>query len=129
MYKIFFTALISLSALVSLAQQPGERVRMENERKALQKELKDMQNEYSRIKGKKKVTLGQLNALQRKMDVQERYIGNVSKELKILSDEVYLSTLEINQLQRQLDSFKQQYARSVIYAYKNRSNYNVLNFI
>jgi murein hydrolase activator len=130
MYKLFFTALISLSALVSLAQQPpNERARMENERKALQKELKEMQDEYSKIKGKKKVTLGQLNALQRKMDVQERYIGNVNKELKILSDEVYLSTLEINHLQRQLDSFKQQYARSVIYAYKNRSNYNVLNFI
>jgi septal ring factor EnvC (AmiA/AmiB activator) len=129
MYKLFFTALISLSTLVSLAQQPNERARMENERKALQKELKEMQDEYSKIKGKKKVTLGQLNALQRKMDVQERYIGNVNKELKILSDEVYLSTLEINHLQRQLDSFKQQYARSVIYAYKNRSNYNVLNFI
>jgi septal ring factor EnvC (AmiA/AmiB activator) len=130
MHKLFFTALISLSALASLAQQtPNERARMENERKALQKELKEMQDEYSKIKGKKKVTLGQLNALQRKMDLQERYIGNVNKEVKILSDEVYLSTLEINHLQRQLDSFKQQYARSVIYAYKNRSNYNVLNFI
>jgi septal ring factor EnvC (AmiA/AmiB activator) len=129
MHKLFLTALISLFTLASVAQQPGERARMENERKALQKELKEMQDEYSKIKGKKKVTLGQLNALQRKMDLQERYIGNVSKELKILSDEVYLSTLEINHLQRQLDSFKQQYARSVIYAYKNRSNYNVLNFI
>jgi murein hydrolase activator len=130
MYKLLFTALISLATVVSLAQQPpNERARMENERKALQKELKEMQDEYSKIKGKKKVTLGQLNALQRKMDVQERYIGNVNKELRILSDEVYLSTLEINHLQRQLDSFKQQYARSVIYAYKNRSNYNVLNFI
>jgi murein hydrolase activator len=130
MHKLFFTALITFSSLMALAQQPAsERARMENERKALQKELKEMQDEYSKVKGKKKVTLGQLNALQRKMEVQERYIGNVNKELKILSDEVYLSTIEINHLQKQLDSFKQQYARSVIYAYKNRSNYNVLNFI
>lgn len=129
MKKLFFIVLSGLLGLAVSAQQPGERARMENERKALQKELKDMQAEYSKIKGQKKVTLGQLNALQRKMSLQERYIGNVNKELKILSDEVYLSTLEINQLQRQLDTFKQQYARSVVYAYKNRSNYNVLNFI
>jgi murein hydrolase activator len=130
MKKIFFIAFLSIASLPVFAQQPQtERVRMENERRALQKELKEMQAEYSKVKGQKKVTLGQLNALQRKMNVQERYIGNVNKELHIISDEVYLSTLEINHLQVQLDSFKQQYARSVLYAYKNRSTYNYLNFI
>jgi murein hydrolase activator len=130
MKKILFIVIISFSGLIVFAQQPpSERVRMENERKELQKELKEMQQEYSKVKGQKKATLGQLSALQRKMDVQERYIGNVNKELHIISDEVYLSTLEINHLQVQLDSFKQQYARSVLYAYKNRSTYNFLNFI
>jgi septal ring factor EnvC (AmiA/AmiB activator) len=102
---------------------------MENERRALQQELKAMQNEYSKVKGQKKVTLGQLNALQRKIEIQDRYIGNINNEIKVLSDEVYLSTLEINRLQRQLDTLKQQYARSVVYAYKNRSSYDYLNFI
>jgi murein hydrolase activator len=130
MKKIFFIVTLSFATLILSAQQPAnERVRMENERKALQKELREMQEEYSKIKGQKKATLGQLNALQRKMDVQQRYIGNVNKELRIITDEVYLSTVEINHLQKQLDSFKQQYARSVVYAYKNRSTYNFLNFI
>ncbi|MDP9230653.1 MAG: peptidoglycan DD-metalloendopeptidase family protein, partial [Bacteroidota bacterium] len=40
-----------------------------------------------------------------------------------------LSTLEINKLQKQYDTLKMQYARSVVYAYKNRSTYDYLNFI
>jgi murein hydrolase activator len=130
MKKIIFLIFISLTGFFAIAQQPAsERARMENERKALQRELKEMQDEYSKIKGQKKVTLGQLNALQRKMDVQERYIGNISKEIKIISDEVYLSSIEIYRLQKLLDSLKSQYARSVVYAYKNRSTYDYLNFI
>ncbi|MDB5196238.1 MAG: peptidoglycan DD-metalloendopeptidase family protein [Flaviaesturariibacter sp.] len=129
MNKILILLLMIAAGLTVTAQPANERARMEAERKALQQELKAMQNEYSKVKGQKKVTLGQLNALQRKIDVQDRYISNINSEIKVLGNEVYLSTLEINRLQRQLDTLKQQYARSVVYAYKNRSSYDYLNFI
>ena len=129
MKKSLFLLATLFVGLLAMAQPNSERTRMENERRALQQELKAMQNEYSKVKGQKKVTLGQLNALQRKIEIQDRYIGNINNEIKVLSDEVYLSTLEINRLQRQFDTLKQQYARSVVYAYKNRSSYDYLNFI
>jgi septal ring factor EnvC (AmiA/AmiB activator) len=102
---------------------------MENERKALQKELKEIQSVYNQVKGQRRETIGQLNLLQKKMSLQNRYIGNINKEIKILNNEVYLSTLEVNKLQKQLDTLRTQYARSVVYAYKNRSTYDYLNFI
>jgi septal ring factor EnvC (AmiA/AmiB activator) len=37
--------------------------------------------------------------------------------------------VEVYRLNRQLDTLKAQYARSVVYAYKNRSTYDFLNFI
>src|SRR5205085_5315318 len=46
-----------------------------------------------------------------------------------IDDDLYLSNLEIYRLQRQLDTLKAQYAKTVVYAYKNRSNYDYLNFI
>ena len=97
--------------------------------KRLQKELKQIQTVYNQVKGQKKETIGQLNLLQKKMSVQGKYIGNISKEIKFINNDIYSSTLEVNKLQRQLDTLKAQYSRSVVYAYKNRSNYDYLNFI
>jgi septal ring factor EnvC (AmiA/AmiB activator) len=102
---------------------------MEKERQEIQKELAEIQSEYSKVKGQTKATLGQLSVLQRKMDVQGRYINNINKEIHTINDEIYLSNLEINRLQIQLDTMKAQYARSVVYAYKNKSSYDFLNFI
>jgi septal ring factor EnvC (AmiA/AmiB activator) len=129
MKKSLLLVAFLVSVLATMAQPPSERARMESERKALQRELKAMQDEYNKVKGQKKVTLGQLNSLLGKIAVQDRYIHNINNEIKVLSDEVYLSTLEINRLQRQLDTLKSQYVRSVVYAYKNRSSYDYLNFI
>jgi septal ring factor EnvC (AmiA/AmiB activator) len=115
--------------LTLLAQQPADRSKMENERKAIQKELQEIQGVYNKVKGQRRETIGQLNLLQKKMSLQNRYINNINKEIKILSDELYLSQLEVNRLQKELDTLRSQYARSVIYAYKNRSTYDYLNFI
>jgi septal ring factor EnvC (AmiA/AmiB activator) len=102
---------------------------MEQERKAIQTEIKEIQSVYNKVKGEKKETLGQLNLLQQKMALQDKYIGNISKEIRLLSNDIYVSSLELNGLRRQLDTLKSQYARSVVYAYKNRSTYDYLNFI
>ena len=102
---------------------------MEQERQNLQKELREIQSVYNKVKGEKKLTLGQLHLLQKKMALQNKYIGNINREIRLINDEIYLSTLEINRLNKQLDTLKTQYARSVVYAYKNKSNYDYLNFI
>lgn len=128
MKKALFLTLLLLPALFLFAQ-PADKAKLENERKSLQKELKEIQTVYNQVKGQKKETIGQLNLLQKRLSVQNKYIGNINKEINLISNDIYTSTLEINKLQRQLDTLKEQYSRSVVYAYKNRSNYDYLNFI
>lgn len=119
-----------LFSFLTFAQQPTpERARLENERKSIQNELKQLQDQYAKLRGTTKATLGQLSALQHRMEVQERLLSNINRDVHILTDEIYLNTLEVNRLQRQLDTMKDQYTRSVIYAYKTRSSYDYLNFI
>ena len=102
---------------------------MEKERQEIQQELADLQKNYNQIKGQRSATLGQLSVLKRKIQVQERYLNNINREIRYLNDNIYSSTLEIIKMRKQLDTLKAQYARSVVYAYKNRSNYDFLNFI
>ncbi|HEY0432899.1 MAG TPA: peptidoglycan DD-metalloendopeptidase family protein [Chitinophagaceae bacterium] len=111
------------------ANAQDDKSQMERERQNIQQELSDLQKSYSQIKGQRNVTLGQLNVLKRKIEVQERYLSNINREIRFLNDDIYKSTLEIIKMKKQLDTLKAQYARSVVYAYKNRSTYDFLNFI
>lgn len=128
--KIFF-GLLLLSGFTGIvtAQPVQDKSELEKERKEIQKELNEIQNLYNKVKGQTKQTLGQLNVLNRKINLQEQFIGSINKEIKGIDDNIYLSNLEIYRLQKQLDTLKSQYTKTVVYAYKNRSNYDYLNFI
>ena len=129
MKKILVAAILFLSSVNGFAQLTEDKAKMERERQAIQQEIKEIQSVYSKVKGQKKETIGQLSLLQKKLALQDRYISNINKEIRLVSNEIYSSTLEINRLQRQLDTLKSQYAKSVVYAYKNKSTYDYLNFI
>ena len=128
MKKIVFLIVFIFSGILAIHAQ-DDKNEMEKERQEIQRELADLQKNYNQIKGQRHVTLGQLNVLKRKIEVQERYLNNINREIRFLNDDIYKSTLEINRMQKQLDTLKAQYARSVVYAYKNRSTYDFLNFI
>ncbi len=124
--KYLFAAIFFFYCFRATAQ---DRAKMEQERKAIQSEIQEIQTVYKKVKGEKKETLAQLNLLQKKMALQDKYIGNISKEIRLINDDIYTSSREMNRLKRELDTLKQQYTRSVVYAYKNRSTYDYLNFI
>jgi septal ring factor EnvC (AmiA/AmiB activator) len=126
--KIFLIALVALGSATIVTAQT-DKSELEQEREELQRELKEIQSIYNKVKGQSKQTLGQLSMLNKKINLQERYIGSISKELKMIDDDLYRSNLEIYRLQKQLDTLKSEYARTVVYAYKNRSSYDYLNFI
>ena len=128
--KLIFTSLLFFVLANLLSAQPSQdKDQLERERKEIQKELEEIQGVYNKVKGQTKQTLGQLNMLNRKINLQERFIGSISKEIRLIDDDLYRSNLEIYRLQKQLDTLKVQYARTVVYAYKNRSSYDYLNFI
>ncbi len=109
--------------------QPQDKTQLEKERQEIQRELQEIQGMYNKVKGQTKQNLAQLNMLKRKIDLQEQYISSINKELRSIDDDIYLSELEIYRLNKQLDTLKSQYAKSIVYSYKNRSNYDYVNFI
>lgn len=128
--KLLFVLTIGLSLAGDMvAQKASDKSAMENERSQIQKELQQIQQAYNAVKGMSKENLSQLAALNRKIELQEKYINNIGKEIKLIDDDIYYSAIEIKRLKGQLDTLKAHYARTVVYAYKNRSNYDYLNFI
>jgi len=123
---LFFVFVFSSCFLFA---QTEDKTQLEKERQEIQKEIKEIQGEYDKLKGKTKQIVGQYNLIDRKIKLQNKYISNISKELRMIDDDIYLSNVEIYRLSKLLDTLRAQYSRSVVYAYKNRSNYDFLNFI
>jgi len=123
---LFFALVFSAGFLFA---QTEDKAQLEKERQDIQKEIKEIQGEYDKLKGKTKQIVGQYNLIDRKIKLQNKYISNISKELRMIDDDIYMSNVEIYRLSKLLDTLKAQYSRSVVYAYKNKSNYDFLNFI
>src|SRR5690606_33118487 len=123
--KIFLFLLVSFFCASVFAQ---DKSALEKERQEIQQQIKQIQGQYNKVAGQKKQTIGQLTLIQRKISLQDKFIRNIGREVRMLDDSIFLSNVEISRLSKQLDTLKQQYARSVVHAYKNKSTYDYLNF-
>jgi septal ring factor EnvC (AmiA/AmiB activator) len=135
MLKSFFLSLVLISSVFfSHAQQPAQtavqnRSELEKERAAIQKEIEEVKSSLDETKKNKKETLGQLTLLQRKLRLRESAIQNINSQINFIQGDMNDSWRQILKLRNELDTLRRQYAESVVYAYKNRSSYDFLNFI
>lgn len=121
--------LLALVFFTLTAHAQKSRSDLEKERASIQREIDDIRQSLTETTKTRKTSLAQLALLQRKLKLREKAVGNINQEIKVINDDMYLSALEIRKLKGELDTLKGQYAESLVYAYKNRSNYDFLNFI
>src|SRR5713226_6331340 len=131
--KLFATSLFFVIFLARvLAQTPAPaqtRSDLEKERAAIQKEIEDVKRSLDETHKNKRETLGQLALLQRRLKLRESAIQNINSQINIIQGDMNESWREILKLRRELDTLRIQYAESIVFAYKNRSSYDFLNFI
>jgi len=127
--KIVTTFIFFIIAFGASAQQPVSKDALQKQREQLRKEIAATEKALIETQKSTKVNVGQLSLINKKVNLQSNVVDNISDEIKKLNDNIYLSQLEINKIKRILDTLKVEYAKSMVYAYKNRDNYDFLNFI
>ena len=60
---------------------------------------------------------------------REALINGIKKQVQILDNAIYTNQLDIQKLNKDLDTLKSRYAKSIIFAYKSRSGYEYLSFL
>lgn len=115
---LFFTSVFSQT-----------REELEKQRSELRKEIEQTEKLLKDNKAKTKENLLQWNLINNKVNLQNRVVDNINKDLRLLDNNIYTLQKDINKYNRMLDTLKQEYAKSMVYAYKNRSSYDFLNFI
>ena len=124
---IFNIVVFSLLSFSVIAQETRED--LEKQRTQIKKEMEQTQKLLNSNKLKTKENLVQWKLINDKVNLQNRLIENIGKDINILDNNIYTNQREINQYNKLLDTLKEEYAKSMVYAYKNRNNYDFLSFI
>jgi len=118
---------LAMAATTAFAQQTKEEIQRKQQQ--LQRELADLNSTLADIKKSKKQSLSQLALVQRKIKAREELVNSINKQLRNIDEEIYHNNLDIYRYKKELDTLKANYARSLVFAYRNRSSYDYLNFI
>ena len=128
MFKQIFSllAVLLFSGFVSLAQNREE---LQKQKQSIEKELAELNQLYRETQKNTKTSVKQLAIIKRKINAREALINGINREVKQLDETIYLNERDIYRLRNELDTLKVKYAKSIVFAYKNRSSYEYLNFL
>ena len=129
MAKGLFKAGFILLLFVAVDGLGQSREDLEKKRKEIQQEIASLQQAQTLISKDKKASVSQLKLIEKKLKSRYAVINNLNDEMDLIDNTIFSNNREIYRLQKQLDTLKQQYAKTIEYSYKNRSSYDMLNFI
>jgi len=102
---------------------------LERKQKQIQQEIEELRQFQNDIKKNKKTSLSELKLVQARLRKRTAAIENINDQIQLINNNIFQNNREIYRLRKELDTLKAQYGKTVEYAYKNRSNYDMLNFI
>jgi murein hydrolase activator len=127
-----FIVLIMLAVPVShtYAQNTQEqRKELESKRKELLEKIKQAKRVLEDTRQKQSSSLTQLKAISSQIKTRERIINNVQSQIGVLDNQILESKDSLTILKAQLAKLKQDYAASILAAYKGRNVYDKMMFI
>lgn len=128
MKQLLFIFSLLFFSVASIARQPTKE-ELQRKTQELNKEIDDIRANLAKTTGDKKETMRYRLLLNRKIEARNQIIQNIKGEVYYIEKDIIRNYREIDTLKKELDTLKAQYAKSVVYAYKNRSNYDFLNFL
>jgi septal ring factor EnvC (AmiA/AmiB activator) len=122
MVKVLITSILAIFFALPLAAQSSEELK--KKQAEIQREIEDLRRTLIDTKKSKKLAM-----VQKKLRLRQQAINNINQQIDMIQNNISQSNNEIVRLKDELDTLKTQYEKSIVYAYKNRSNYDFLNFI
>jgi septal ring factor EnvC (AmiA/AmiB activator) len=115
-YILFF---LFWSTLV-LAQTEAQK-KLEQRKAQLLEEIRLNERILQENKKKEKSVVTVIQQQKAKIELREKLIQTSEKQAKLLSDDIYTNQVKINQLNRELEILKEDYANMIVKSYKSRS--------
>ena len=95
----------------------------------MKKRSKSKKKLLQSVKSKEKSVVNQLLIQKEKIGLKEKLIRTTEKQTKLLSNDIYINQLKINQLNRDLEKLREDYAQMIVKSYKSRSEQSRAMFL
>jgi len=126
--KSILFAVFLISVQIGFSQA-SSRKDLENQKQAIQKELKQINNLLFINNKKKEVAFSDIENLTLKIQRQQEIVKLTNRQINILNDEISQNQKTKANLEKDLEEIKLAYKQMIIRSYKARSGKNKLMFI
>ncbi len=113
----------------SLSAQKNKTKDLEKQSKKLKSEINAIESMVNKTKIEKRGTITNIALSQKKIEVRQQLIGNISSEIASINHQINTNQKQVESLKASLAKLKKDYAKTVYYAYRNRDSYSKLMFI
>lgn len=122
---VIFLLLITLHAFA----QRKSKDQLQKEKQQQLEKIKQVEKILNETSSKKKNTLGELNALNQRIQIQEGLIRSINDEINLLNQEIAENNSFVQALEEDLNRLKKEYAQMLFAAQKANSNISRLIFL
>jgi murein hydrolase activator len=118
-----------LGMLPEIAFSQLTKEQLTADKKSIEKEISYTNKLLKETKKSKKTSLNQLVILNNKIVKRERLISTISSEVKLFDNKIDENQKNIRQLKNDLSTLKEEYAKMIYFAFKNRNIYQRMVFV
>ena len=118
--------LISTAPLHAQKKTKGE---LEKRKKEIQQDIENTKELLQQTKAKKKESLFTIMIVNKKIAAREELISTISSQIGLLNRQIAETNKNITDLQTDLKKLKDDYAKMIYNAYRNRDQYSRLMFV
>lgn len=121
MHRRILHIFFALSVLFAGNMLKAQDITSHEERKArLERDIEIIDRQLTENESKSRSILSKLTLVRAKIANRRSLIAESDRQIRLYSDEIYLSQRQINRLDAKIDTLSEHYSRLVLGAYKNR---------
>lgn len=106
-----------------------QKEQLQKQNAELKKQIANINANLAKSRQESKLSIAHLQDVNKKIQLREKMYTNTQKEKRFIEDEIYLSQLEINRQNRELEVLRKNYAKVLVKSYKNKDVQNKVTFI
>jgi len=125
--KIFIVFIILHTIYYGYAQKSKEK--LQSDKKKIESDIAESNKLLNETKKKKQVSLNQIMILNNKINQRQKLINSINSEILTLENKIITNCKETSQLTEKQKQLKEEYAKMIVYAYKNRNAASRLMFL
>ena len=109
--------------------QSSEQQKLEEKKAQILKEIADNKVRLESEKKKEKTVLSQIIQQVNLISLRQQLLNTTAKQTRLLTDDIYLTQLELNKLNRELKVLKEDYEKMIVKSYKSRNDQSRVMFV